>query len=56
MSEQSQTDYYAGRAVTERNLADKATDPAVAKLHREMARRYDAIVAGDEDASLRIVT
>ncbi|MEP9360049.1 hypothetical protein [Sphingomonas sp. KR3-1] len=45
------SDYYARRAEVERALADKAQDPAVARLHRELANRYDAIVAGGTEAS-----
>lgn len=45
------SDYYARRAKTERALADKAQDPAVARLHRELANRYDAIVAGEAESS-----
>lgn len=40
------SDYYARRAEVERALADKAQDPAVARLHRELANRYDTIMAG----------
>jgi hypothetical protein len=47
----SPTDYYVRRAQDERTLADKAADPAVARVHREMASRYDAIVAGATDPS-----
>jgi hypothetical protein len=54
MSEQNLTDYYARRAETERALAEKAADPSAARLHREMAERYDAIVAGKVDTSLKI--
>jgi hypothetical protein len=38
-------DYYARRAEAERALADKAQDPAIASIHRELARRYEDIVA-----------
>lgn len=54
MSERNESDYYARRAEAERLLAEKATDPSVARLHREMAERYDAIVSGDDDTSLKI--
>jgi hypothetical protein len=54
VSEQNHSDYYVRRAEAERSLADKATDPSVAQLHREMAQRYDDIVAGNADASLKI--
>ncbi len=54
MFEQNHNDYYARRAEAERALAQKATDPAVARLHREMARRYDDIVAGNSDTSLKV--
>jgi hypothetical protein len=44
--------YYARRAEAERANAAKAADPAVARLHAEMAARYDAIVSGKADAGL----
>jgi len=47
----SPTDYYVRRAQDERALAEKAADPSVARLHREMASRYDAIVAGTTNPS-----
>jgi hypothetical protein len=43
---ESPSDYSARRAEVERALADKAQDPAMARLHREMARRYEDIVTG----------
>jgi hypothetical protein len=43
---ESQSDYCVRRAEAERALADKARDRAIALLHRELARRYDDIVAG----------
>ncbi|MBC9033831.1 hypothetical protein IAG41_15655 [Sphingomonas sp. JC676] len=42
----SPSDYYARRAEAERALADKARDPAIARPNRELAKRYDDIVAG----------
>ena len=54
MSGDTPANYYARRAEAERALAEKATDPSVARLHREMAARYDEIVAGKADTSLRI--
>ena len=54
MSEQTDYEYYARRAEVERALEEKATDPAVARLHREMAQRYDDIIAGNDDTSLNI--
>lgn len=56
MSEHNHSDYYARRAETERSLAEKATDAGVARLHREMARRYDDIVAGNADTSLKVAS
>ena len=54
MSEQTGYEYYASRAEAERALEEKATDPAVARLHREMAQRYDASIARNDDTSLNI--
>lgn len=37
MSDQS---YYRRRAEEEQDAADRAADPGVSQVHREMARRY----------------
>ena len=44
--------YYANRARDERDRAAKATDPAVANVHTELAERYEALIqAAAQDAS-----
>lgn len=45
---QSDRDYYAARAATARNLAQRAADPAIAALHAEFATRYDLLAAQTE--------
>jgi len=47
--------YYARRADIERAKAEQSTDPSVARLHAEMARRYEQIVGGADEASVRKV-
>ncbi len=53
MSEDTRA-YYARRAEAERASAEKSTDPAAARIHREMATHYEAIVTGTEEPKLRI--
>ena len=36
--------YYTHRARDERERAAKATDPAVANVHTELAERYEALI------------
>lgn len=50
----SDLEYYARRAQTERESAARSTDPMIARLHRQMAERYEAIVAGTADNRLRM--
>ena len=38
-------DYYRGRALEERELAEAADRQDVAEIHRELARLYEALVA-----------
>ena len=40
MPELNDRAYFTDRAETERKAAEAATDPAVAKIHREMAANY----------------
>lgn len=41
MNESNNQDYYEVRAATSRRLAAKATSPAIAAIHEELARRYE---------------
>ena len=44
--------YYTHRARDERERATKATDPAVANVHTELAERYEALLdAAAENSS-----
>lgn len=40
MQQQNTADYYHRRETQERQLADRATSPAIARIHRELADRY----------------
>lgn len=44
-----QHDYYRKRAAAERKAAADAPDPSIARLHLELAERYEAIVADGFD-------
>lgn len=47
-------DYYIGRERRERLLGDRATSPAIAQIHFEMADRYRALIRDARmSASLR---
>lgn len=48
MNQLNDRDYYARRAATARNLAQRAADPAIAAIHAELAHRYDLLVAQPE--------
>ena len=39
--------YYRQRADEELAMADRAGDPGIAQIHREMARRYRDLADGD---------
>ncbi len=43
MSARNDQSYYAMRAEQERCLAEEATDPKIAALHRELASRYEEL-------------
>lgn len=40
-------DYYRQRAEQELAAADRAGDPAIAHIHRQLARRYRELADGD---------
>lgn len=44
---QDERDYYALRAATEWERANKATDRAIGRIHAEMAERYEMLAIGE---------
>ena len=58
MSELNDHAYYASRANTAAQLADKASDPAIAAIHREMADKYRRLSeqAGKGRTKLHVVS
>lgn len=44
MTELNHRDYYIGRADVSRRLAQQATNPQIAAIHREFANRYEATI------------
>jgi hypothetical protein len=51
MSNQTNFEYFAGRAAAERLLSHTATDPRAQAAHEEMANRYVDLAAQFLDAS-----
>ena len=47
--------YYERRAAQERKLADSAADHGIAKIHIEMAQRYEELAVETKRAELGIV-
>ena len=43
MSDLSESDYFAERALVERGLSSAAGDPSAAAAHAELAERYEAL-------------
>lgn len=52
MEDSNQRSYYTGRASTERECAEKATDPASRRVHTELADRYE-LLAGEASLPTR---
>jgi hypothetical protein len=46
--------YYAARAAAERALAAAAEDPMIARIHSELATRYDERSRGDEVVTMQV--
>jgi hypothetical protein len=44
MTDLNSTDYYVSRERRERELAQAATDPAIASIHLDMASRYSELI------------
>ncbi|MDB5702146.1 MAG: hypothetical protein JWL66_2345 [Sphingomonadales bacterium] len=55
MREQDNMDYYQKRALRERELANTSNDATVARVHLEMAERYEFMINAAE-ATLRSPT
>jgi hypothetical protein len=47
--------YYESRSHKEWEMAAAATDPEIAAIHVEMAKRYDTLVEATKLSTLRIV-
>jgi hypothetical protein len=45
MSEQTEMDYYQGRALRERELARASVSATVARIHAEMAEHYEKLIS-----------
>ncbi len=56
MSEENSREYFEARAANARTMASNAVDPQIAKIHKEMADRYDELAAhaGLERPALRM--
>lgn len=53
MSDDNDLDYYRERERTARRQAAEATDPAIAAIHTDMAKRYAALIAEQSDKEVR---
>lgn len=45
MSDQTNAEYFAGRAAIERAMSEAASDQRVAAIHAELAERYEQLAA-----------
>jgi hypothetical protein len=45
MIERNNLEYYVNRAISCRQLAERATDPAIAAIHVDLATRYESLAA-----------
>lgn len=50
MSQAADSNYFAGRAVTERALAEAADTPTAKSAHNELAERYAQLVEDEKAA------
>ena len=57
MGRENSREYYVGRSARERELAEAATNPAIAGIHSELADRYDWLADNlvDRDPYLKLV-
>ncbi|SEM97254.1 hypothetical protein SAMN05192583_1713 [Sphingomonas gellani] len=51
MKKESEADYFARRERAARDLAAKAADPAVARVHQELADNYAAAASNAADCA-----
>ena len=54
MSNSSDQDYYATRAGVERSLSETASDPNIALIIEQLAERYEALAAGNNEPRPRL--
>lgn len=48
MSNQSDQEYFAERAIFERHMSAMASDPDVANIHEQMADEYEKLATGSQ--------
>jgi hypothetical protein len=48
MSNQSDREYFAERAIVERHMSSTASDPNVAIIHEQLADHYERMVTGGQ--------
>ena len=48
------TEYFRRRAVAERTMAARASDPSAAAIHNQLAERYEALVGKAERPTLHL--
>jgi hypothetical protein len=48
-------EYYRARAIASRQLAQKCSDPQIARIHSDFARRYEEALASKQPV-LRVVS
>ncbi|MEO5866682.1 MAG: hypothetical protein ABIS14_07660 [Sphingomonas sp.] len=53
MSNSNDREYYEARAEAARALSSNATDPGIAKIHGEMADRYELLAEAATPAAMR---
>jgi hypothetical protein len=55
MDDPSSIDYYRTRQIRELEMAQMSSKPEVVAIHREMARRYAALIAASMPAHMHAV-
>ncbi|UVO49460.1 hypothetical protein M0208_02630 [Sphingomonas sp. SUN019] len=45
MDQLNDREYYRSRAIASRQLAERCSDPQIAKIHSDFARHYEAAMA-----------
>lgn len=54
MNDDNSVEFYRRREQKERALADRAFDPHIGRIHREMAERYAALVRQAQPMSIPV--